>query len=125
MKIVPWRLVVVDYGVHWSTCNLSICILTRLPSASTLIRLHCATSKSSLWNMEYVARGGASERPHIYRTSTYNNESTKVQTLGVFLGIDRSMSWKQRCCLCVLCKYVNGNVYKHSVLQKFLEKNFI
>ena len=25
------------------------------------------------------------------------NESTKVQTLGVFLGIDRSMSWKQRC----------------------------
>ena len=23
-------------------------------------------------------------------------------------------------CLCVLCKYVNGNVYKHSVLQ---EKN--
>ena len=20
-------------------------------------------------------------------------------------------------CLCVLCKYVNGNVYKHSVLQ--------
>ena len=21
-------------------------------------------------------------------------------------------------CLCVLCKYVNGNVYKHSVLQK-------
>ena len=25
------------------------------------------------------------------------NESTKVQTLGMFLGIDRSMSWKQRC----------------------------
>ena len=24
-----------------------------------IIRLHCATSKSSLWNMEYVARGGA------------------------------------------------------------------
>ena len=23
--------------------------------------------------------------------------NTKVQTLGVFLGIDRSMSWKQRC----------------------------
>ena len=22
----------------------------------TIIRLHCATSKSSLWNMEYVAR---------------------------------------------------------------------
>ena len=21
-------------------------------------------------------------------------------------------------CLCVLCKYVNGNVYKHSVLQE-------
>ena len=26
-----------------------------------------------------------------------SNESTKVQTLGIFLGIDRSMSWKQRC----------------------------
>ena len=49
--------------------------------------------------------------------NTVHNESTKVQTLGVFLGIDRSMSWKQRCCLCVLCKYVNSNVYKHSVLQ--------
>ena len=29
--------------------------------------------------------------------SPNHNESTKVQTLGVFLGIDRSMSWKQRC----------------------------
>ena len=28
----------------------------------------CATSKSSLWNMEYVARGGAFECPRIYRT---------------------------------------------------------
>ena len=35
---------------------------------STIIRLHCVTSKSSLWNMEYIARGG--ERPRIYRTST-------------------------------------------------------
>ena len=29
----------------------------------TIIRLHCATSKSSLWNMEYVACGGALECP--------------------------------------------------------------
>ena len=35
-----------------------------------IIRLHCATSKSSLWNMEYVAHGSAFEHPHIYRTST-------------------------------------------------------
>ena len=35
------------------------------------IGFHCATSKSSLWNMEYAARGGALERPRIYRTSTY------------------------------------------------------
>ena len=49
-----------------------------------------------------------------------NNESTKVQTLGVFLGIDQSMSWKQRCYVSVsyICKYVNGNVYKHSVLHR-------
>ena len=47
------------------------------------------------------------------------NESTKVQTLGVFLGIDRSMSWKKRCYVSVsYVKYVNGNVYKHSILQK-------
>ena len=36
-----------------------------------IIRLHCATSKSSLWNMEYVARGGAFECPRIYRTSVH------------------------------------------------------
>ena len=35
----------------------------------TIIRLHCATSKSSLWNMRYVAHGGAFERPRIYRTN--------------------------------------------------------
>ena len=35
-----------------------------------IIRLHCATSKSSLWKMGYVARGGAFERPRIYHTST-------------------------------------------------------
>ena len=34
-----------------------------LPGAKrAVIRLHCATSKS-LWNMEYVARGGTFERP--------------------------------------------------------------
>ena len=36
-----------------------------------IIRLHCATSKPSLWNMGYVARGGAFERPHIYRTNIH------------------------------------------------------
>ena len=36
-----------------------------------IIRLHCATSKSSLWNMEYVAHGSAFERPCIYRTSIH------------------------------------------------------
>ena len=34
---------------------------------------------------------------HCYNITHYCNESTKVQTLGMFLGIDRSMSWKQRC----------------------------
>ena len=27
-------------------------------------------------------------------------------------------------CLCVLCEYVNGNVYKHSVLQKIHNKAY-
>ena len=35
----------------------------------TIIRLHCATSKSSLWNMGYVARGGAFKCPRSYSTS--------------------------------------------------------
>ena len=37
----------------------------------TIIRLHCATSKSSLWNMEYVARGSTFEHPCIYCTSIH------------------------------------------------------
>ena len=48
--------------------------------------------------------GGHAEIRHVYMLTlnsdihtTALNESTKVQTLGVFLGIDRSMSWKQRC----------------------------
>ena len=35
----------------------------------TIIRLHCAASKSSLWYMGYVPQGGAFECPRIYRTS--------------------------------------------------------
>ena len=37
----------------------------------TIIRLHCATSKSSLWYMGYVPCGSATELPHIYRTNVY------------------------------------------------------
>ena len=37
----------------------------------TIIRLHCATSKSSLWYMGYVPLGGAFERSRICRTSMY------------------------------------------------------
>ena len=51
----------------------------------TIIRLHCATSKSSLWNMEYVARGGAFERPRIYHTSTYVHVA----------HLEHSVSWVQ------------------------------
>ena len=34
-----------------------------------IIRLHCATSKSSLWYMGYVPCGSAFESPRIYRKS--------------------------------------------------------
>ena len=61
------------YGVRWSTCNLPVFKSVYTYKASkckrAIIRLHCATSKSSLWYMEYVPRGGAFERPRIYRTS--------------------------------------------------------
>ena len=72
MKIVPWRLVVGDYRVRWSACNLPVFESVYTYKASeckhAIVRLHCATSKSSLWNIEYVARGGAFECPCIYRT---------------------------------------------------------
>ena len=35
------------------------------------IRLHCAISKSSLWNMGHVACGSAFERPRIYCTNSF------------------------------------------------------
>ena len=62
---MPWRLVVVTTGVLEFACiQVSEC-------KRAIIRLHCATFKCSLWNMEYVARGGAFECPRIYRTSTF------------------------------------------------------
>ena len=72
-----------DYGARWSTCNLPVFKSVHTYKASeckcTIIRLHCATSKSSLWNMEYVARGGAFERPHIYRTRIHVYEKKARQ----------------------------------------------
>ena len=44
-----------------------------------------------------INQAGSHRYIHIYINCHCSNESTKVQTLGVFLGIDRSMSWKQRC----------------------------
>ena len=46
----------------------------------TIIRLRCATSKSSLWDMGYVSRGGAFKCPCIYHTSKYTY-CTHVYTL--------------------------------------------
>ena len=62
-----------DYGVHWSMCNLPVFKSAYTYKASeckrAIKRLHCATSKSSLWYMGCAPRGGAFERPRIYRTS--------------------------------------------------------
>ena len=59
----------------WSSCNLPVFNSVYTYKASvfkrTTIRLHCATSKSSLWYRGYVPRGGAFERPRIYRISMY------------------------------------------------------
>ena len=72
---MPWRLAVGDYGVRWSSCNLPVFKSVYTYKASeckhAILGLHCAALKSSLWNMEYVARGGAFERPLIYRTSAH------------------------------------------------------
>ena len=84
---MPWLLVVGDYGVRWSTCNFPVFKSVYTYKASeckcAIIRLHCATSKSSLWNMEYVARGGAFERPHIYRTIIYVHEHVVFTVYGI------------------------------------------
>ena len=57
---MPWQLAVGDYGVRWGLCNLPVLYTYKASVCNrTILRLHCATSKSSLWNMEYVARGGA------------------------------------------------------------------
>ena len=42
-------------------------------------------SKSSLWNMEYVARGGAFECQRIYRTSTYTCDGKASENLVMVL----------------------------------------
>ena len=47
----------------------NLCTYKASECKCTIIGLHCATSKSSLWNMGYVARGGAFECPRIYHTS--------------------------------------------------------
>ena len=61
----------------WSSCNLPVFKSVHTYKASeckrAIIRLHCATSKSSLWYMGfmYVPHGGAFECPHIYCTNMY------------------------------------------------------
>ena len=71
---MPWRLVVRDYG-YVGARDLPVfkCVYMYKTSECkhAIVRLHCATSKSLLWNMEYVARGSGFKRPHIYRTSTH------------------------------------------------------
>ena len=85
---MPWRLVVGDYG-YVGARDLPVFKSVYTYKASeckrAIIRLHCATSKFSLWNMEYVARGGAFERPRIYRTSTYVHVA----------HLEHSVSWVQ------------------------------
>ena len=59
-----------------------ICLYSHPYKASVckhaIIRLHRATPKSSLWNMEYVAHGGVFECPCIYRTSMYVRRAVYV-----------------------------------------------
>ena len=52
-------------------CNSNLYTYKASKCKRTIIRLHCATSKSSLWNMGYVARVSAFEHPRIYRTNVH------------------------------------------------------
>ena len=47
--------------------------------------LHCVTSKSSLWDMGYVAHGGAFERPRIVQIHTYVFGQPSRLTVGMGL----------------------------------------
>ena len=103
-----------DYRVRRSMCNLPV-----FKSAYTseckhaIISLHC---KSSLWNMEYVACGGAFERPRIYRTNRYGRlVGQKLQHTYVYKCLHRlvtpitiSYMWKQGRDLHVHVRLVNG-----------------
>ena len=53
--------------------RFAVCILARLPVQTRNYKTsHCATSKSSLWYIGYVPRGGAFECPRIYRLTLYS-----------------------------------------------------
>ena len=85
MVTSSWRL--------WGTCNLS--------------NLY----KSSLWNMEYVARGGAFERPRIYRTSIYNTHHTMYVYTCIYLhhyvpGVVGASTCHESCHNSVCCKHL-------------------
>ena len=59
-----------------------------------IIRLHCATSKSSVWNMGYVAHGGAFEHPRIYRTNIHVHLNAKSQSHQLFTqATARYVAW--------------------------------
>ena len=78
-----WPLAVRDYGgalefVHVICLYLNLYTYKASESKRTIIRLHCATSKSSLWNMGYVAHGGAFKSPRIYRTNVIVSFTNRV-----------------------------------------------
>ena len=91
----------------------------------TIIRLHCATSKSSLWNMEYVARGGAFEHPHIYCTNVHVpgrppydfNVYTLVHVdFPVNLPSVPSVLWQKRDSMCLSLTLTVTGVFTSEVL---------
>ena len=69
-----------------------------------IIRLHCATSKSSLWYMGYVPRGGAVERPRIYRTRLDVTLVRQLDNTGTPLtDINSTCSFSFECHVSAVC----------------------
>ena len=70
---------------------------TRKTDSPQQLGLNCCTGSSTKVKFAHPCLPRANTAPVSTATTASLNESTKVQTLGVFLGLDRSMSWKQRC----------------------------
>ena len=92
------------------------------------VRNYKTTSKSSLWNMEYVARGGALECPRIYRTSTFVYIRVHVHIYNHSIGylltpVQAPLRVKCTHWMCDVCVSVGLSVHPSNVHARSLHES--